>query len=120
MATEVDDIDAVQQSLLEGRDGAAFEATMAMLLNGDDADANEARALFLLADRGPQRLTGRQNVALYGFTNASMIVPALERSRRRGLTEQRAGQWTVVDPLFATWLREKSPLALRAADLPGE
>ena len=118
--TEVDDIDAVQQSLLEGRDGAAFEATMAMLLNGDDADANEARALFLLADRGPQRLTGRQNVALYGFTNASMIVPALERSRRRGLTEQRAGQWTVVDPLFATWLREKSPLALRVADLPGE
>jgi hypothetical protein len=114
---DVSDIDTVQQSLLDGRDGAAFDATLSMLLNGDDADANEARALFMLAERGPQRLTSRQNVALYGFTNASLILPALERSKRRGLTEQYAGKWAVVDPLFATWLREKSPLALNATDL---
>jgi hypothetical protein len=116
---DVTEVDELQRGLLDGRDGASFETTLAFLLNGDEADANEARALFLLADRGPQRLTGRQNVALYGFTNASMIIPALERARRRGLTEQRAGEWTLVDPLFAIWLREQSPLALRVGDLDG-
>jgi hypothetical protein len=65
----------------------------------------------------PQRLTGRPNVALYGLTNASTIVPALEHARRRGLTEQRSDEWMLVDPLFATWLREQSPLAPRRIDL---
>lgn len=113
----VTEVDAIQRELLSGRDGASFETSLGFLLNGDEATTNEARALFLLAERGPQRLTGRQNVALYGFTNASMIVPALERARRRGLTEQRSGEWMLVDPLFATWLREQSPLALRRTDL---
>jgi hypothetical protein len=113
----VGDIDAVEQDLLAGRDGAAFEATLALMLNGDESTANEARALFMLAERGPQRITGRQNATLYGFTNASMIVPALVRARRRGLCDQYDGQWAIVDPLFASWLRQQSPLTLGPSDL---
>jgi hypothetical protein len=113
----VDDVDAVERDLLAGRAGSAFEATLALLLNGDESTANEARALFMLAERGPQRITGRQNVVLYGFTNASLILPALDRTRRRGLTDQRNGEWSIVDPLFASWLRQQSPLALRPDDL---
>lgn len=46
---------------------AAFEATLVLMLSGDESTANEARALFRLAERGPQRITGRQNATLWRY-----------------------------------------------------
>jgi hypothetical protein len=104
--------------MLGGSEAAPFEAVMQILGAGDEGQANELRALFLLADRGGATLTSRANVALYGFTNASLILPAVERLRRRGLTRKtEAGEWEIVDPFFAGWIRRQSPLALRQADV---
>jgi hypothetical protein len=116
------DVEIVQSAydrMLGGSDAAPFEAVVQMLGSGDEGEANEMRALFMLADRGGAMLTSRQNVALYGFTNASLIVPAVERLRRRGLTQKSAsGEWEIVDPFFTGWLRQQSPLALRPGDAP--
>ena len=80
-----------------------------MLGAGGDPDANEERALFLLAERGGRNPTSREHVGLYGFTNHTMIIPAFERLRRRGLVERRRPESMIVDPLFATWLARDSP-----------
>jgi hypothetical protein len=41
----------------------------------------------------------------------------IDRLRRRGLVDQRDGNWYIVDPLFSEWLRRASPLADRPAVL---
>jgi hypothetical protein len=103
--------------MVAGTDALEFESVVQTLTSGDDAQANEARALFMLADRGGAKPTSRQNVALYGFTNASVIVPALERLERRALAQRRRSDWELVDPIFEGWLRRHSPLALQPADV---
>lgn len=112
----VDVVEDTWRAMLQGAEASPFEATMDVLTSGGDAEANEVRALFLLADRGGVQLTSRRNVGLYGFTNASMILPAVRRLERRGLVHQRGGRWEIVDPFFAGWLRTQSPLALRPTD----
>ena len=62
------------------------------------------RALFLLADRGTDKLTSRQHLALYGFTTPSMIPRALERLRAAGAHAAGSGlarAWRIADPFFA-------------------
>jgi molybdopterin-guanine dinucleotide biosynthesis protein len=109
-SVEVDVVDDAHAALIDGPDAAEFRVTLDLLQGGDDAAVNEARALFLLADRGGVNLTGRDVGALYGFSSRSAVTPALERLRARGLVHRRRGRWAVVDPLFEHWLRAKSPL----------
>jgi len=84
-------------------------------MSGDEAEANEVRALQLLADRGGDNVTSRGLVTRYGFSSHSRVPTALARLQRRGLVDQRDGSWYIVDPLFAEWLRRASPLADRPA-----
>jgi hypothetical protein len=111
---DVDVVEAAFEDMLSGRETAEFAAALETLSSGGDPEVNEERALFLLAERGGANPTSRQHVALYGFTNHTMIVPALERLRRRGLVERRGREWTIVDPLFEAYLRRASPFQSRA------
>lgn len=88
-----------------------FSATLNVLMSGDEGEINEVRALQMLADRGGSSPTSRPITTRYGFASASRVKPALERLRRRGLVDDRDGEWYIVDPLFAEWLRRSSPLA---------
>ena len=106
---DVGTVEAAHEELLSGNEASEFTATVGMLGAGGDPDANEERALFLLAERGGRNPTSREHVGLYGFTNHTMIIPAFERLRRRGLVERRGPEWVIVDPLFATWLARNSP-----------
>jgi hypothetical protein len=86
-----------------------------VLMSGDEAEANEVRALQLLADRGGEHVTSRSVATRYGFSSHSRVPAALKRLQGRGLADQRDGSWYIVDPLFAEWLRRASPLAERPA-----
>jgi hypothetical protein len=90
-----------------------FASVLNVLMNGDEGEVNEVRALQLLADRGGATVTSRPLAALYGFSSHSRVRPALERLQGRGLVDRREGSWYIVDPLFDEWLRRASPLADR-------
>jgi hypothetical protein len=90
-----------------------FASVLNVLMSGDEGEVNEVRALQLLADRGGDNVTSRPIATRYGFSSHSRVRPALERLQRRGIVDQRAGTWYVVDPLFSEWLRRASPLADR-------
>ncbi len=90
-----------------------FASVLDVLINGDDGEVNEVRALQMLADRGGDTVTSRPIVTRYGFSSHSRVRPALERLQRRGLVDERDGAWYIVDPLFNEWLRRASPLADR-------
>jgi hypothetical protein len=106
---DVDIVESALEEMLSGRESGEFAAMLDTLSSGGDPEVNEERALFLLAERGGANPTSRQHVGLYGFTNHTMIVPAFERLRRRGLVERRDGEWTIVDPLLETYLQRHSP-----------
>jgi AAA domain len=101
--------------LVQSIERSEFASVLNVLMSGDDAEANEVRALQLLADRGGEHITSRPVAARYGFSSHSRVRPALVRLQGRGLVDQRGGSWYVVDPLFGEWLRRASPLA----DTPG-
>ncbi|HEV7941615.1 MAG TPA: hypothetical protein VGP17_02295 [Solirubrobacteraceae bacterium] len=88
-----------------------FASVLNVLMSGDEAEANEVRALQLLADRGGQHITSRPTARRYGFSSHSRVRPALTRLQGRGLVDERDGVWYIVDPLFSEWLRRASPLA---------
>lgn len=88
-----------------------FASVVNLLISGDEAEANEVRALQLLADRGGDNVTSRPVATRYGFSSHSRVRPALVRLQSRGLVDQRDGSWYIVDPLFGEWLRRASPLA---------
>jgi hypothetical protein len=106
---DVGTVETAHEDLLGGREANEFTATIDTLGAGGEAEANEVRALFLLGERGGRNPTSREHVGLYGFTNHTMIIPAFERLRRRGMVEKRGSEWVIVDPLFATWLGRNSP-----------
>jgi hypothetical protein len=89
-----------------------FSATLNVLMSGEESEVNEVRALQLVADRGGRNITSRPLAARYGFSSHSRIPTSLARLQRRGLVDERDGEWYIVDPLFAEWLRRASPLAL--------
>jgi hypothetical protein len=88
-----------------------FAAVLNILMNGEESEVNEVRALQLLADRGGDSVTSRPTAARYGFSSHSRVPTSLARLQRRGLVDQRDGVWYIVDPLFNEWLRRASPLA---------
>ncbi len=97
--------------LVQSIERSEFASVLNVLLNGDEAEANEVRALQLLADRGGQNVTSRPVVSRYGFSSHSRVRPALERLQGRGIVDRRDDTWYIVDPLFGEWLRRASPLA---------
>lgn len=107
-------VSAAYDRLVQTIERSEFSAVLNVLLNGDEGEVNEVRALQLLADRGGMTITSRPVAALYGFSSHSRVRPALVRLQGRGLVDERDGVWYIVDPLFAEWLRRWSPLADRA------
>jgi hypothetical protein len=108
--------------LVQTIERSEFASVLEVLINGDEGEINEVRALQMLADRGGDTITSRPIVTRYGFSSHSRVRPALERLQRRGLVDQREGTWYIVDPLFSEWLRRASPLADRPdpPELPAE
>jgi len=111
LETVIDAHDRLVQTI----ERSEFASVLNVLMSGDDAEANEVRALQLLADRGGNNVTSRPVAKRYGFSSHSRVRPALVRLQGRGLVDQRDGSWYIVDPLFGEWLRRASPLADRPA-----
>jgi hypothetical protein len=104
--------------LVQTIERSEFASVLNVLASGDDGEVNEVRALQLLADRGGSKVTSRANATLYGFSSHSRVPAALRRLQGRGLVDARDGDWYIVDPLFAEWLRRSSPLLERPAIEP--
>jgi hypothetical protein len=102
---------AAHDQLVQSIERSEFAAVLNVLMNGDEGEVNEVRALQLLADRGGGNVTSRALAKLYGFSSHSRVQPALARLQGRGLVDRRDSGWYVVDPLFDEWLRRASPLA---------
>jgi hypothetical protein len=111
LATVMDAYDRLVQTI----ERSEFASVLNVLMSGDEAEANEVRALQLLADRGGNNVTSRTVATRYGFSSHSRVPTALARLQGRGLVDQRDGSWYIVDPLFSEWLRRASPLAERPA-----
>ncbi len=109
LETVIDAHDRLVQTI----ERSEFASVLNVLMGGDEGEANEVRALQLLADRGGKHITSRPLVTRYGFSSHSRVRPALVRLQSRGLVDQRDGGWYIVDPLFGEWLRRASPLADR-------
>ncbi len=107
----LDAVVAAHDRLVQTIERSEYAAMLNVLMNGDEGEINEVRALQLLADRGGTTISSRPLAALYGFSSHSRVRPALVRLQGRGLVDQRDGAWYVVDPLFGEWLRRGSPLA---------
>ncbi len=99
--------------LVQTIERSEFASVLNVLMNGDEGEVNEVRALQLLADRGGETITSRPLASLYGFSSHSRVRPAVVRLQGRGLVDERDGSWYIVDPLFNEWLRRSSPLADR-------
>ncbi len=104
--------------LVQTIERSEFASVLNLLMGGDEGEANEVRALQLLADRGGDKVSSRPVAARYGFSSHSRVRPALERLQGRGLVDHRDGTWYIVDPLFGEWLRRASPLADHVAYSP--
>ena len=111
LGTVIDAYDRLVQTI----ERSEFASVLNVLMSGDEAEANEVRALQLLADRGGDNVTSRSVATRYGFSSHSRVPTALARLQGRGLVDQRDGSWYIVDPLFGEWLRRASPLADRPA-----
>jgi len=109
LQTVIDAHDRLVQTI----ERSEFASVLNLLMSGDEAEANEVRALQLLADRGGETITSRPVATRYGFSSHSRVRPALVRLQGRGLVDLRDGGWYIVDPLFGEWLRRASPLADR-------
>ncbi len=104
---------AAHDRLVQTIERSEFASVLNVLMNGDEGEVNEIRALQLLADRGGEHVNSRPIAARYGFSSHSRVRPALVRLQGRGLVDLRDRTWYIVDPLFGEWLRRASPLADR-------
>ncbi len=104
------DVQSAWQSLLSQplSDVSIIEETLA---NGAESEANERKALYLLADHRGERLSSASLATQYGLGSHTAAQAAMPRLRRRGLVEQRDGRWQIVDPLLADWLHRNSPFS---------
>lgn len=107
----IEDVIRAHERLVQNIERSEYSAALQLLANGDEGEFNELRALQLLADRGGEHVTSREQASLYGFSSHSRVPTSLERLRGRGLVDRREGTWEIVDPLFAEWLRRHSPLS---------
>jgi hypothetical protein len=109
---DVNDVDAALDDLLDA-ENEAFNSMDVSFAEGALADAHEHKVLYMLADIGPSM--GLKEIGRYGLQSKGTVTNARNRLKGKGLVTQRAGRWEIVDPLFAEWLRRKSPFAFRAS-----
>jgi hypothetical protein len=113
---DVEDVENAYQQLMASSqaDFAVVENTLA---NGSESDENERRALYLVANHGGRGVTNRRLAHLFGLGAHTTSLDALERLRQRGLVTHIEGEWKIIDPFLADWLRIHSPLTLRPGDI---
>src|SRR5262249_6020877 len=88
---------------------AELERLLDTLLNGNESDINDARALLLLAADGRP---GSHKAALaYRLGHPTTTQRALERLSKRGITTKLSGNWKIFDPVLAAWLKRQNPLS---------
>ncbi|HEY2141452.1 MAG TPA: hypothetical protein VGG98_05275 [Solirubrobacteraceae bacterium] len=110
------DVSAVQRAFEELMDDqqADFAVVEETLANGEEAEATERKALYLLADHPDQGLTSTALATRYGLGAHTTAKKAMPRLERRGLVERTGGeQWKIIDPFLAEWLRRNSPFGER-------
>ena len=106
------DVTEVQNAFEEVMDDqqADFAVIEETLANGEEAQATERKALYLLADHPEGGLTSPALAARYGLGSHTTAKNAMPRLARRGLVEQaRAERWRIIDPFLGEWLRRNSP-----------
>jgi hypothetical protein len=103
---DVDLVDETYEELVSSEDQVA--QVVDKLLGGDDAEVNEARALFLIGSG--ESPGSRKTAKTYGLTDESAAIRAVDRLRSRGLVTRGNGDHRIVDPLLAEWLRRNSPI----------
>jgi hypothetical protein len=108
----VDEVQDAFEELIEDQqaDFAVVEETLA---NGEEPEATERKALYLLADHAGEGLTSPALAERYGLGARTTAKRAMPRLARRGLVEQvRGDRWRIIDPFLAEWLRRNSPFAV--------
>lgn len=94
-----------------------FAGVIDSMLDGEQSDVNNARALFLIS--GGESPGSRSAPPAYGLSGPAVARRALERLKERGVISGHGTQWRVVDPFFAEWLRRQDPLAVLSTVEPG-
>jgi GNAT superfamily N-acetyltransferase/energy-coupling factor transporter ATP-binding protein EcfA2 len=110
-ALGVADVQAAFEELMDDQqaDFAILEETLA---NGEEQEATERKALYLLADHAGEGLASRTLAERYGLGAHTAARKAMPRLARRGLVEQAgSGRWRIIDPFLGEWLRRNSPFA---------
>lgn len=105
---DTDEVRAAFEDLIEDQqaDFAVIDDTLA---SGEEAESTEWKTLYLLADGNGDRLSSAKIAESYGLGSRTAASRALPRLERRGLVESRNGNWRIIDPFLAEWLRRKSP-----------
>lgn len=106
------DVEQVQDAFEElmADQQADFAVVEETLANGEEAEATERKALYLLADHAGEGLTSPELTERYGFNARTTAKNAMPRLGRRGLVEYaRNDRWRIIDPFLAEWLRRNSP-----------
>jgi hypothetical protein len=113
-AVAVDDVQRAFEELMDDQQ-ADFAVLEEMLANGEEQEATERKALYLLADHAGEGLASRALAERYGLGAHTAAGRAMLRLARRGLVEQvGGGRWRIIDPFLAEWLRRNSPFAIGA------
>jgi hypothetical protein len=108
---ELQDVQDAFEELIDDQqaDFAVIEETLA---NGEDSEATERKALYLLADHAGEGLSSPTLTQRYGLGARTTAPNAMPRLARRGLVEHARGdRWRIIDPFLAEWLRRNSPFA---------
>jgi energy-coupling factor transporter ATP-binding protein EcfA2 len=105
---DTDDVRAAFEELIEDQqaDFAVVEDTLA---SGEESESTEWKTLQLLADGNADRLTSGNVAEDYGLHSRTAATRTMPRLERRGLVERRSGEWRIIDPFLAEWLRRNSP-----------
>lgn len=106
----VQDVQAAYEELLEDQQ-ADFVTIEETLANGEQSEATEHKALYLLADHAGMGLTSPKLAEQYGLGARTTAPRAMPRLVRRGLVEPHDGSWRIIDPFLADWLRRTSPFS---------
>jgi hypothetical protein len=112
----IEAVESAFESIVSSAQGDVGELERMLTASGESSDENMLRALFLVADQegGDVALTNRSLLALYGLTQHSTLLRALERLRERALVREAGrGRYELIDPFHAAWLRARSPVGAR-------
>jgi len=108
---DVAEVQAAFEELIDDQQ-ADFVVIEETLANGEEQEATERKALYLLADHAGDGLASRTLADRYGLGSHTAAKNAMPRLARRGLVEQPpGGRWRIIDPFLAEWLRRNSPFA---------